>query len=770
MDIQQKEQEIYKSWEEKGYFKADPASLKKPYSLLIPPPNVNGSLHIGHAMQHAILDAVARFKRMQGYDVLMLPGVDHAGILFEGTLNKILEKEGLNKRKLGRDKWMERAWKLKDEVYASFHSTWKVMGLSADWSREVFTLEPKVQAAVLAEFKSFWEQDLLYKGAYIVQWCPKCGTAIEDIEMEHQEKKEKLYYVKYKIENTNDFITVATARPETIAADVAVAIYPNHVKYKQFIGRNAMNPFTGTAIPVIEDERVDREFGTGALKITPGHDLLDYEIGKTHGLPILHVISKAGRITDLDLQLAGMKILEAREKALELLRQKGAIDKEAEYIHSVPVCERCKTTVEPLISEEWFVKMKPLAEKALKNMQRINFLPKNYEQILREWIENIHDWSISRSLWWGHRIPVWYCDKCNLGRLVGKDKDMVVALEIPNHPCQTCGEHHWVQDEQVLDTWFSSGMWPLATLGWPASAEASAGKPQENAELKRYYPWSFEITAPEIKYLWIARMIMLGLWFRDEIPFKNMFFHGMLRDLQGRKFSKSLGNGIDPNDLREMWGTDATRMALYTYSAPGRDGKASRQTMDERCKNFRNFGTKLRNITRFILELKPEGAESHPELGSGSPSTLNEMPKPIRHVQGEDGLESIERQVQHGDDKEILKKLDMTIKEVTKNIEQFNLHLATENIYNFVWHEFADIYVEQSKKRRSDSQPVLEHVLLNILQLLHPFMPFLTEELYQKLPEHKESIMIEDWPASAEASAGKPTLKESKLQRVKTAT
>ncbi len=700
-----KEEQIYKMWEERGYFKADPASLKKPYALLIPPPNVNGSLHLGHAMQHAILDALARFKRMQGYDVLLLPGVDHAGILFEGTLNKKLEKEGLSKRKLGREEWMERAWRFKEEIYKSFHSTWKVMGLSADWTREVFTLEEKVQKAVFMEFNTFWKQDLLYKGAYIVQWCPKCGTAIEDIEMEYDEKKERLYFVKYRIEDSPDFVIIATARPETIAADVAIAIYPNHPKYKNLVGRNAINPFTNTKMPIIEDERVEKEFGTGALKITPGHDLLDYEIGKTHSMPILHVVGKEGRITELDPDLQNLKVKEAREKAAEKLTGLGLIEKEEDYTHSVPVCERCKTVIEPLISEEWFVKMKPLAKKALKNISKIRFLPANYENILSTWIREIHDWSISRSLWWGHRIPVWYCDICNPNKSVGKDKDMVVSANKPSHQCQTCGKHEWVQDEQVLDTWFSSGIWPLATLGWP----------DESLELKKYYPWSFEITAPEIKYLWIARMIMLGLWLNDEIPFENMFFHGMLRDLQGRKFSKSLGNGIDPNVMRDKWGTDALRMALYSYSPPGRDGRASMQSMDERCKNFRNFGTKLRNVSRFIIELKPEGADKELKLS-------------------------------HSEDLAIKEKLDKTIEEVTNNIEQFNLHLATECIYNFVWHEFADVYIEQSKKRRVEAQPTLEYILGTVIKLLHPFMPFLAEELYQKLPDHKESIMIEKWP------------------------
>ncbi len=711
---QNTEQKWYKSWEEEGYFKSNPESSKKPYSLLMPPPNLTGDPHMGHAMQHAILDALARFKRMQGYDVLLLPGVDHAGIQFESTLNKKLEKEGLSKRKLGREEWLKKAWEFKDQVYKSFHGTWSIFGVSADWPKEVFTLDESVSNAVFAEFKTFWQQGLLYKGAYIVQWCPKDQTAIEDVEMEYQEKNEKLYFIKYELENSTDIITVATARPETIAADVAIAVFPNHPKFKHMVGKRVTNPFTKALIPIIEDERVEEDFGTGALKITPGHDLLDYEIGKAHALSVLHVINKEGRITDLDPDLAGMKIMDARTKAVEKLESLELIDKEEEYVHSVPVCERCKTTVEPLISEEWFVKMKPLADKALRSLGKINFRPTNYKKIITDWMNEVHDWSISRSLWWGHRIPVWYCNKCNPTRQAGADKDMVVSRVAPNHPCQTCGEHHWVQDEQVLDTWFSSGMWPLITLGWP----------EENEELQRYYPWSFEVTAPEIKYLWIARMIMLGLWFRDDIPFENMFFHGTLRDLQGRKMSKSLGNGVDPVELINQWGTDSVRMTLYSYSTPGRDPKASRQTMDERCKNFRNFGTKIRNVARFILELKP--AESKTELSFS-----------------------------HPEDKEIKDKLEIAIKEVTQNIEEFNLHLATENLYNFIWHEFADLYLEKSKKRREDAQPVLEYVLLNIIKLLHPFMPFVTEEIYQQLvlntvegmPGHGESIMIESWPS-----------------------
>ena len=702
------EDKWYSFWEEKGLFKSDPTSSKEPYSLLMPPPNLTGSLHAGHAMEHSILDALARYKRLQGFDVLLMPGVDHAGIQFEGTLNKLLSKEDLSKQRLGREAWLQRANQFRDECYKSAHATWKVFGISADWDKETYTLEPKVAGAVFNEFKTFWEQDLLYKGAYIVEWCPKCGTAIEDVEMEYQEKTENLYFINYQIKDNSEFITIATTRPETIYADSGIAIYPNHPKFSQFVGKQAVNPLNGNLLPIFEDDRVDREFGTGALKVTPGHDPLDYKIGKDHELAILHVIDKTGRLTELGLDLAGLKIDEAEKKSSEKLKESGHLIKVEELVHSVPVCERCKTTVEPLISEEWFVKMEPLAKKALTKMGQIKFYPANFGDILKLWMENIHDWCISRSLWWGHRIPVWYCSKCNPNHLVGKDKDMVISMESPAKDCQSCQEKHWVQDEQIFDTWFSSGLWPLATLGWP----------DNNGEwetMKRYFPWNFELSAGEIKYLWISRMIMLSSFFEDSIPFESMFFHGQIRDLQGRKFSKSLGNGIDPQELRLQWGTDATRMALYTYTAAGREGRANRQTLDERCKAYRNFGTKLWNVAKFIIDLKPE--KSLPDIQDNA------------------------------DDKWILGELEKVKKSVSKNIEGFNLHLATEELYNFVWHQLADIYIEKSKPRREESQATLEKVLRESLIMLHPFMPFITEEIYQKLPgDKKESIMMEIWP------------------------
>lgn len=681
---------------------------KKFYSLLIPPPNLTGELHLGHAMQHSILDAIARFKRLQGFDVLLLPGVDHAGIQFEATFDKELKKQNLSKEKLGREEWLELAWQFKEKIYKSVSSTWRMMGLSADWDREVFTLDPGPQKAVFQVFKTFYDKDLIYKGPYIVQWCPKCNTAIEDVEVEYEERTEKLYFLKYGP------LTLATVRPETKFADTAMAVNPNDKRYKKYVGKKfEIETLAGKKkMKVIADDAVDPDFGTGVIKVTPGHDFTDYEIGKRHNLPILHVVNKEGRLTSLAGKYAGMKVDEAREAMIGELREKKILVKEEEYVHNVAVCERCKSTIEPLISEEWFVKVGDLAKGAISviNQDKINFLPKNYKRILVEWLKDIHDWCISRSLWWGHRIPVWYPSSQNSS---GQVAEIKISMESPGSG--------WKQDEQVLDTWFSSGLWPMSTLGWPFDLQSrSQGKPEKqksdfDPELQKYFPWDFEISAPEIKYLWIARMIMLSVYFTGQIPFKTMFFHGMLRDLQGRKFSKSLGNGIEPTYLIGKWGVDATRMALYTYSIPGRDGRVSKETLDERGKNFRNFGTKLRNIARFILELKPNDANSHFDS-------------------------------KNKDDKWILDELEKTIKDVTQHLEKIELHLTVDALYEFVWHSFADKYIESIKERRVGAQPVLEHVLKQVLILLHPFMPFLTEELYQKFETKRKSIMVEVWP------------------------
>lgn len=714
-DPKEVEKTWYAHWERNGYFASELDSKKEPYSLLMPPPNLTGQPHIGHTLQHTLLDIIARFKRMQGYDVLLLPGVDHAGIQFQGTLERILEKEGTAREKLGHEKFLERAWRFKEEVYNTYHDVWKVTGISADWSREVFTLDEKPSHAVFEAFKRFFEEGRMYKGAYLVQWCPRCKTAIENVEMEYEEKTETLYFVRYAIAGNGSFITIATARPETIYADSAVAIYPNHPMFHKFAGQSALNPLTQTLLPIIVDKRVDKEFGTGALKITPGHDPLDFEIGMDHHLPILHAVNKEGMMTELAHDVAGLPTRKARAKVVQKLQSLGAIEKTESYRHAVPICERCKSIVEPLISEEYFIKMKELADSAIAVIRSgmIAFAPKTYEPILTDWLKSVRDWCISRDLWWGHRIPVWFCRVCNPGHTL--DANGVALFEkTPNAPCKACGTRVWERETKVLDTWFSSGLWPFSTLGWP----------DKNPGFVRYYPWDFEISGGEIKYLWIARMIMLAKHFTNTIPWKHMYFHGMMRDLKGRKFSKSLGNGVDPLALINQYGADATRMALATYAVPGRDQRMSPQTAALRTRGYRNFGNKLWNIARYTL------ASDVPHM-KGKPKKRHPV---------------------HSDDKAILAALAATIRSVTASLDCFRFEQATKALYNFTWRDLADTYIEKSKARRVEAQPMILFVLNATVRLLHPFMPFITEEIWQRLP-HKPtpSIMIAPWPKEGDS-------------------
>lgn len=688
------EKKIYDFWITKNFFSANLKSEKKSFGLLIPPPNLTGELHLGHALQHSILDVIARYKRLLGFEVLLLPGVDHAGIQFEGTFDKVLAKKDLSKRNLNREEWLKMAFEYKADVYKSVSKSWRLMGISADWSKEVFTLDPAAQKAVYFQFKSFYDKGFIYKGPYIVQWCPKCNTAIEDVEIEYETRREKLYFLKYGP------LTLATSRPETKFGDTAMAVNPKDKRYKEVVGKSfEIDTLNGKKMmSVVADNAVDMDFGTGVIKVTPAHDFADYEIGKRHGLPIVQVINKDGRLTDAAGKYSGLKVLEAREAMIGELKEKGILVKEEEYVHNVAVCERCRSIVEPLISEEWFVKVGHLANGAIDSIKKneVNFLPTSFRKVIVDWLENMHDWCISRSLWWGHRIPVWY-----------KDGEIKVSDVSPGDG--------WSQDEQVLDTWFSSGLWPLITLGWPEEGQELKTSEKSQSLFDKYYPWDFEISAPEIKFLWIARMIMLGVYFTGKAPFKKMFFHGTLRDLEGRKFSKSLGNGIDPVYLIEKWGVDATRMALYTYSVPGRDGKVSKQIFDERCKNFRNFATKLRNVTHFVIDLAPE--DSSKELS-----------------------------FKHPDDLKIRNDLEFLVTSIKNHMETLSLHLAVDDLYNFVWHRFADEYLEKTKSRRAEAQPVLEHILKSLLILLHPFMPFVTEEQYLRFKKARESIMLESFP------------------------
>jgi valyl-tRNA synthetase len=719
-------------WEKKKYFQAEPKNSKKPYCILMPPPNVTGGLHMGHAMQHTIMDILARTKRMQGFDVLLQPGVDHAGILFQGTLEKKLSKEKrVTRQRLGREKFLEECWKFKEETYNSISKTFRFMGISADWSREKFTLSPEMTNSVYTAFEKLWSEGLIYKGKYIVQWCPRCSTAIEDVETEYQEREDKLYYVKYFFADDKDnFITIATTRPETMFADVAIAVNPTDKRFKNLIGKKVILPLADREIFIIADEKVDKDFGTGALKITPAHDLLDYEIGARNNLEKLQVIDKQGKLTELAGEFQGLKSLEAREKVVEKLEKKKYLEKIENYTHSVAVCERCKTTVEPIISEEWFVKTKPLAQEAIKTIKKneIDFHPSRYGEILTDWLENIRDWCISRSLWWGHRMPVYYCQDC----LKGDNTKGIIVLKTKPEKCPVCGSKDLKQEEQVLDTWFSSWLWPISTLGWPEQTE----------EFKKYFPADFEISAPEIKYLWIARMIMSAKKFTGEIPFKNMFFHGTMRDLKGKKFSKSLGNGFKPMEMIEKWGTDSLRAALTSYSIAARDIWVSKNTMDERCKNFRNFNNKIWNASKFVL--------MNLENGNNNAGDILECCL----------------QIKNKDDLKILKHLNNLIKETTSDIENFKFHRALEKLYESFWHNFCDEYIEAAKdrlknddekskninagddtdRRLQETKWTLLYCLKTYLKLLHPFIPFITEEIWEKIPFVEKNITVSDWP------------------------
>ncbi len=735
-------------WEKKKYFQAKPKSSKKPYCILMPPPNVTGGLHMGHAMQHTIMDILARTKRMQGFDVLLQPGVDHAGILFQGTLEKKLSKEKrVTRQRLGREKFLEECWKFKEETYNSISKTFRFMGISADWSREKFTLSSEMTNSVYTAFEKLWNEGLIYKGKYIVQWCPRCSTAIEDVETEYQEREDKLYYIRYPLldplpykgggKKGEDFITIATTRPETMFADVAVAVNPTDKRFKKIIGKKVILPLTDREIFIIADAKVDKDFGTGALKITPAHDLLDYEIGARNNLEKLQVIDKQGKLTELAGEFQGLNSLEARKKIVGKLERENLLEKIEDYTHSVAVCERCKTMVEPIISEEWFVKTKPLAGEAIEAIEKeeINFYPSRYGEILTNWLENIRDWCISRSLWWGHRMPVYYCQDCLEND--DKEKKGIIVSKTKPKKCPVCGSENLKQEEQVLDTWFSSWLWPISTLGWPKQTE----------EFKKYFPANFEISAPEIKYLWIARMIMSAKKFTGKIPFKNMFFHGTMRDLKGKKFSKSLGNGFEPMEMIEKWGTDSLRAALASYSIAARDIWVSKNTMDQRCKNFRNFNNKIWNASKFVL-MNLENCRHPVPL---NPEALDAC----------------------RDDLKILKHLNNLIKETTNDIENFKFHRALEKLYDSFWHNFCDEYIEAAKDRLKNNneeskiaaQQTLYYSLKTYLKLLHPFIPFITEEIWEKVPlinkegdttscrlqtGDKENITVSDWPKKIE--------------------
>ncbi|MBM7583222.1 valyl-tRNA synthetase [Caldicoprobacter guelmensis] len=698
------EDRLYRMWMEKGYFRAEVDWSKEPFCVVIPPPNITGELHMGHALNNTLQDILVRWRRMQGYVTLWLPGTDHASIATEVKIVEKLAEEGLTKSDLGREEFLKRAWKWKEQYGGRITQQLKKLGSSLDWSRERFTMDEGCSRAVVEVFVRLYKKGLIYRGDRIINWCPDCRTALSDAEVEHEEEQGNLWYVRYPIKDSDESIMVATTRPETMLGDTAVAVHPEDERYRHLIGKTAILPIMNREIPIIADEYVERGFGTGAVKITPAHDPNDFEVASRHDLPWVCVIDEKGVMNHNAGKYQGMDRYEARKAIVEELQRLGLLVKVESHKHNVGHCYRCGTVVEPLISKQWFVKMKPLAEPAIKVVKegKIRFVPERFEKVYFNWMENIKDWCISRQLWWGHRIPAYYCQDCG---------ETMVERSMPEK-CVKCGSTSIIQDEDVLDTWFSSALWPFSTLGWP----------DETEDLKYFYPTSVLVTGYDIIFFWVARMIFSGLEHMGEIPFRYVLIHGIVRDSEGRKMSKSLGNGIDPLKVIEKYGADALRLTLVTGNSPGNDMRF----YWERVEASRNFCNKLWNAARFILMNMENSGIDKPRKGK------LELP-----------------------DRWIISRCNRIIKEVTENLEKFELGIAVQKLYDFIWDEFCDWYIELAKpglysqdlELKESKLYTLTYVLANILKLLHPFMPFITEEIWQHLPNREcDSIMVSSWP------------------------
>ncbi len=704
------EDRLYQKWLDKKYFHAEVDRSRKPFTIVIPPPNITGQLHMGHALDNTMQDILIRFKRMQGYNALWQPGTDHASIATEVKIIEKLKEEGIDKHDLGREKFLERAWDWKKEYGGRIISQLKKLGSSCDWDRERFTMDEGCNKAVTEVFVKMHEKGYIYKGARIVNWCPVCNTSISDAEVEYQEQAGHLWHIKYPVmredgtPSDTEFLTFATTRPETMLGDTAVAIHPEDERYAHLIGRSVMLPIVNRVIPVVTDTYVDREFGTGVVKITPAHDPNDFEVGKRHNLPVINIMNDDATINENGGKYAGMDRYEARKAIVEELDRQGLLVKIEDYTHNVGTHDRCKTTVEPLVKEQWFVRMEELIKPAVEAVKNgsIRLIPDRMEKIYYNWTDNIRDWCISRQLWWGHRIPAYYCGDCG---------EVTVAREMPKM-CPKCGGTHITQDPDTLDTWFSSALWPFETLGWPEKTE----------DLDYFYPTDVLVTGYDIIFFWVIRMIFSGYEHMGEKPFHTVLFHGLVRDSQGRKMSKSLGNGIDPLEIIDKYGADALRLTLITGNAPGNDMRF----YYERVENSRNFANKVWNASRFIL-MNMEG-ENVTEPGAGE-------------------LQPV--------DKWILSKLNTLVKDVTENMESFELGIAVQKVYDFIWDEFCDWYIEMVKPRLYNSDDAesrnaalwtLKNVLIDALKLLHPYMPFITEEIFCTLQTEEESIMISSWP------------------------
>ncbi len=721
------EEEIYKNWNEKGYFKPSNDKTKKPYTIVIPPPNITGKLHMGHALDETLQDILIRYKRMQGFNTLWVPGTDHASIATEAKIVEKLKVEGITKEDLGRDGFLKRAWEWKEEYGGTILNQLKKLGCSCDWSRERFTMDEGLSNAVKDVFVDLYYKGLIYKGKRMTNWCPYCNTSISDAEVEYEEEPTHLWYVKYPVKGEEGkFVIVATTRPETMLGDTGVAVHPDDERYKDLVGKTVILPIMNKEIPIIADEFVEKEFGTGAVKLTPAHDPNDYQAALKHNLEIIPVFDEEFKMNNLVPEYKGMDMYEAREKIVERLQKEGYLVKIEDYTHNVGKCYRCHHTIEPHISEQWFVKMEPLAKPAIDAVRtgKVEFVPERFDKIYYNWMENIQDWCISRQLWWGHRIPAYYCQECG---------EVIVSKEEP-HKCTKCGSTNLKQDEDTLDTWFSSALWPFSTLGWPEQTE----------DYNYFYPTSTLVTGYDIIFFWVARMIFSALEHTGQVPFDKVFIHGIVRDSLGRKMSKSLGNGIDPLEIIAKYGTDALRFSLVLGISPGNDIRY----MPEKLESASNFANKLWNASKFVLSNMPE---------DGSKLAEDKLPENLCY-----------------EDKWILSKLNKLVKEVTNNLENFELGIATQKVYDFIWNEFCDWYIEMVKSRLYDencttkfaAQYTLNKVLKDSLKLLHPVMPFITEKIYMQLYHNDESIMISKWPEYTESLCFEK--EEEQIEKLKT--
>ena len=702
-DPTQVESQIYQMWLDNDCFKAEPDPGKKPYSIVMPPPNVTGQLHMGHALDSTLQDILTRYKRMEGYSALWLPGTDHAGIATQIKVEEELRvKEGKTRYDLGREKFLERVWEWKEKYGSRIVEQQRKLGVSCDWSRSRFTMDEGCSKAVREAFCEMYDKGLIYKGSRIINWCPHCLTALSDAEVEYVDKPGHLWYIRYPLSDGSGDIVVATTRPETMMGDTGVAVNPNDEKFKHLIGKTCILPIMNREIPIVGDEYCEIGFGTGAVKMTPAHDPNDFEVGLRHNLDVIRVIADDGHINENGGKYNGMDRYECRKALVKDLEEQGYLVKTEPYSHNVGTCYRCHNDVEPLISAQWFVKMKPLAEEAIRVVKNgtIKFVPERFSKTYLNWMENVHDWCISRQLWWGHQIPAWYCDACG---------HINVSREDPTK-CEKCGCTKLTRDEDVLDTWFSSGLWPFSTLGWPDL---------NSEDLKYWYPTTDMVTGYDIIFFWVARMVVSGMEQMKKEPFKTVFIHGLVRDDKGRKMSKSLGNGIDPLEMAEKYGADALRFNLITGNSPGNDMRF----YVEKCEAMRNFCNKIWNASRFVM-----------------------MNLTIDHVELPEKLEL--------EDKWILSKLNTLIREVTDNMDAFELGVASAKIYDFIWDNYCDWFIELTKNRlnsddpaaRENAQNVLCYVLIETLKLLHPFMPFITEEIWQALPHEGEFLMLSKWP------------------------